>query len=65
MEKDLGYVQRQRELVRQKKVSLKMAFLQYDQFSKRSIIREVLDTEKQAEDFGNKCVMDYFSLKEA
>ncbi|MEN0049831.1 MAG: hypothetical protein AAF806_22405, partial [Bacteroidota bacterium] len=64
MEKDLSYVQRQRELVRQKKVSLKMAFLQYDQFSKRGIVREVLDAEKQAEEIGNKGILDYFSLKE-
>ncbi|MEL6719536.1 MAG: hypothetical protein AAFP82_12540, partial [Bacteroidota bacterium] len=64
MEKDWSFVKREQDLVRQKKVSLKMAFLQYDQFSKRGIIREVLEVEKQATDISSKGVLDYFSLKE-
>jgi len=64
IEKDLAFVKREQDLVRQKKVSLKMAYLQYDQFTKRNIIREVINAEKQAEDISNKRIMDYFSLKE-
>ncbi|MEM8524789.1 MAG: hypothetical protein AAGG68_09095 [Bacteroidota bacterium] len=64
IEKDFKYVKRQQDLVRQKKVSLKMAYLQYDQFNKRAIIKEVLDAEKQATLISQKGLTSYFSIKD-
>jgi len=62
--KDLDLVIREKDLISQQRVGMKMAYLQYDEGERKTIIKDILQMEREAIDLKNKSVLSYFQFKE-